>query len=249
MTDTMSEQRNARGEWRPQTRIPIPPIIAWPPRPVAVVKWLFGVPGYLLPLNVFWFGLTLVTWFFLTPELATMSSFEPGWLALLLARNAGLVLFVFGGLHLYLYVLKGQGEWLKFTTQPLATNSSRFMFRSQVWDNMSRSLVFAVPVITGFEALTYWGFANGYLGLFEISSPELFWGWFVFLALIGPAIHAGHFYFGHRLLHTRFLYKTVHALDHRNVEVGPWSGLAMHPSNMSSTSRPSSYSGFWPCIQ
>jgi sterol desaturase/sphingolipid hydroxylase (fatty acid hydroxylase superfamily) len=37
------------------------------------------------------------------------------------------------------------------------------------------------------------------------------------------------FYFGHRLLHAKFLYKRFHALHHRNVEVGPWSGLAMHP--------------------
>ena len=26
-----------------------------------------------------------------------------------------------------------------------------------------------------------------------------------------------------------FLYNRFHALHHRNVEVGPWSGLAMHP--------------------
>ena len=37
------------------------------------------------------------------------------------------------------------------------------------------------------------------------------------------------FYFGHRLLHAKFLYKRFHDLHHRNVEVGPWSGLATHP--------------------
>ena len=49
------------------------------------------------------------------------------------------------------------------------------------------------------------------------------------LLILAPVVHAVHFYLGHRLLHARFLYKPVHALHHRNVEVGPWSGLAMHP--------------------
>ena len=46
---------------------------------------------------------------------------------------------------------------------------------------------------------------------------------------MAPVVHAVHFYFAHRLLHVRFLYRTVHALHHHNVDVGPWSGLAMHP--------------------
>ena len=31
------------------------------------------------------------------------------------------------------------------------------------------------------------------------------------------------------MLHIPFLYKHVHALHHRNINVGPWSGLSMHP--------------------
>ena len=61
------------------------------------------------------------------------------------------------------------------------------------------------------------------------ADPFLFWGWFIFLLLMGPVIHSIHFYLGHRLLHKRWLYLRVHALHHHNVEVGPWSGLAMHP--------------------
>ena len=40
---------------------------------------------------------------------------------------------------------------------------------------------------------------------------------------------AFHFYWIHRLLHVPILYKKVHFLHHRNVNVGPWSGLSMHP--------------------
>ena len=49
------------------------------------------------------------------------------------------------------------------------------------------------------------------------------------MIVLAPVIHSVHFYLGHRLLHVRWFYKHFHALHHRNVEVGPWSGLAMHP--------------------
>jgi len=38
-----------------------------------------------------------------------------------------------------------------------------------------------------------------------------------------------HFYFAHRFLHMRFLYKYVHSLHHRNTDIEPFSGLCMHP--------------------
>ena len=38
-----------------------------------------------------------------------------------------------------------------------------------------------------------------------------------------------HFYWVHRLIHWKPLYKAAHYLHHKNVNIGPWSGLAMHP--------------------
>ena len=38
-----------------------------------------------------------------------------------------------------------------------------------------------------------------------------------------------HFYFAHRLIHVRFIYKHVHSLHHRNVQIEPFAGLCMHP--------------------
>jgi hypothetical protein len=69
-------ERDARGDWRPDKPIAVPPFIAWPPPLLATVKSVFGVPGYLWPTNCLWLGLSLVTWFFLTPDLAAMRSFE-----------------------------------------------------------------------------------------------------------------------------------------------------------------------------
>lgn len=229
--ETSQGRRDAAGEWRPAKPIALPPTIAWPPRPRATLRWLFGFPGYLWPMNALWLAIALATWAWLTPPLDTMRTLEPGWIAGLLARNAALVLLVFGGLHLYLHRFKRQGDALKFSLRPLATNSRRFLFADQVRDNMVRSLAGGVPVITAYEAVTWWGFANGYFGFPDAGvSPPAQATWIAGLLFAAPIVHAVHFYLTHRLLHWRPLYRSVHHVHHLNVEVGPWSGLAMHPA-------------------
>ena len=44
-----------------------------------------------------------------------------------------------------------------------------------------------------------------------------------------PMWRTFHFYFAHRLLHYRPLYKYVHSLHHRNTDIEPFAGLCMHP--------------------
>ena len=228
MPDTDPLDKSGEKEWSPEPAT-LAPINSWPPRPLQLFKWLFGFPGFLWPENLLVFGITLTTWTFLTPDLYTMQSFEVWWVALLFTRNIALILVLYGGAHLYFYVYKRQGNLFKFTKQPLVTNSDRFLFKSQVLDNMFHTLAIGVPVFTGYEAITYWAFANGYLGFIDLgANPVLFWCWFVLLLLLAPMIHSIVFYFVHRLLHTKSLYKSVHSLHHRNVVVGPWSGLDMH---------------------
>ena len=45
-----------------------------------------------------------------------------------------------------------------------------------------------------------------------------------------PVYRDVHFYFCHRVLHTRFLYKYFHTIHHRNTDTEPFSGLCMHPT-------------------
>ncbi len=229
MNSPSTNERNQQGEWRPAHPIVSAPITAWPPQPAKTLKWLFGWPGFLWPENIFWLAVSVCTWAFLTPELSTMKSFELWWVALLYVRNFIFITVLFGGMHYFLYMRKSQGDRLRFTTRPFPTNSKRFKFNNQVRDNMFHTLVFAVPVVTAYESITYWLFANNHIGFIDLTNPVAFWTWFVLLALLAPVVHAVHFYFGHRLLHVKFLYRRYHALHHANIQVGPWSGLSMHP--------------------
>jgi sterol desaturase/sphingolipid hydroxylase (fatty acid hydroxylase superfamily) len=44
-----------------------------------------------------------------------------------------------------------------------------------------------------------------------------------------PVWRDAHFYFAHRLLHYKPLYRQVHSLHHRNQDIEPFAGLCMHP--------------------
>ena len=71
-----------------------------------------------------------------------------------------------------------------------------------------------------------WALANGYV-------PALLWpqhaGWLVLLIFLVPIWETLYFYLIHRMIHWPPLYRHVHYLHHRNINVGPWSGMSMHP--------------------
>lgn len=216
--------------WVPTGPIALPPFYAWPPRPWPVIKWLFGLPGFLWPMNSATLAITTITWCFLTPNLEDMRTLEAWWVLAILLRNLALVAVFVGGLHVYLLVLNAQGDALKFSTKPLSRNNRRFLFRDQLRDNIVRTLFTGVPILTAFEVSTYWLFANKIIpGASAVMGSAEFWIFFAGALLAAPAIHALHFYLTHRLLHWPPLYRSVHRIHHNNVEVGPWSGLAMHP--------------------
>ena len=143
-----------------------------------------------------------------------------------LATGLVLMCLVAGGLHWFFYMRHGQGKRLKYDARPLMTKGRQFHFGGQVRDNMFWSLTSGVGFWTGYEVLMFWAMANGW-------APHLSWAgspvWFVLLFPLTPVWISFHFYWIHRALHWGPLYRLAHGLHHRNVNVGPWSGLSMHP--------------------
>jgi sterol desaturase/sphingolipid hydroxylase (fatty acid hydroxylase superfamily) len=219
-------RRDRRGDYRPAKLLAPPPVFVWPPQPTGFLKWLFGFPGYLWPWNLLYVAIATVTWLLLTPDLAAMKSFQVGWVALILGRNVALIFLVAGGWHLRLYMQKAQGTDYKYTDRWLATDNSVFLFRNQVLDNIFWTIASAVPVWTAYEVVSLWAQANGYIPTVSFQAHPIYC---ILLLLFIPAFREVHFYLIHRLIHWPPLYRTVHHLHHNNVNIGPWSGMAMHP--------------------
>lgn len=223
-----AQPRRPRERVRDYTPPPIvtPPLFRWPWSAPAFAKWLVGLPGFLLPFNALYFAIALVSWLWLTPDMATVGTFAPGWIAFLLVRNAALLTLVVGAWHMRLYGRKAQGTDYKYNGRWLATNNDAFLFRDQLRDNLFWTFASGVPIWTAYEAATLWVQANGYIPWLNWAAHPVY-GTLLLLAI--PVFREAHFYCIHRLIHWPPLYRTVHKLHHANVNPGPWSGMSMHP--------------------
>lgn len=226
MTDQPNPEPMSR-EWNYHPDLPLanPSIFQWPPSAGFLSRWLLR-SWLTLSERVLMVLLAVACWLWLYPSLETAQTLAFGWIAQVWLVNMALTVAVAGGLHWYFYMRKGQGSALKFDRRPPAKGVALWNFSNQVHDNMFWSLTSGAGQITVFQALIMWAMANSWAPVIEpLESPVLF----VIGLMLLPIWSAFHFYWAHRLLHVPFLYKHVHSLHHRNVNIGPWSGLSMHP--------------------
>ncbi|MEL7428916.1 MAG: sterol desaturase family protein [Pseudomonadota bacterium] len=228
MTDTKSPEQDAfNRQWHyvPQTPITTSPLFAWPPKPKNIAKW-FASSWFVIGENLILVGLAVMCWAFFQPSLETTKELAPGWIAMLFVRNFLLMCIVAGGLHWYFHSEKRQGMAKKFDKRDLGAKGRTYTFGNQLYDNMFWTLASGVTLWTAWEVLMFWAMANGY-------APTLPWAthpvWFVAILFLTPLWISFHFYWIHRFLHWKPMYDLAHAVHHRNTNVGPWSGLSMHP--------------------
>lgn len=224
MAEAATDPEADRWNHRPERGVPLNPLFEWPPRPAKIWAWYRGAWLQMTALTVP-FLLALVLYFTFLPTLATMQSFSWRWILTIWAMNAGAQTLVAGSLHWWLYMRKGQGMRTKFENRDLARENGTFTFNNQVLDNIWWTLGSAITVATAYQSAIYWAMANGYV-------PTITWGtnpvWFVAWMALIPMWSGFHFYWTHRLEHSPRLYKWVHAVHHRNVNIGPWSGISNH---------------------
>jgi sterol desaturase/sphingolipid hydroxylase (fatty acid hydroxylase superfamily) len=90
-------------------------------------------------------------------SLATMETFSFYWAGLILLRNIGLAIAVYGAWHMWLYVWRKQGTSFKYNRQRPKKDSSAFTFKNQTYDNMFHTLVSGVPIWTAYEVCFFYG--------------------------------------------------------------------------------------------
>lgn len=229
--DTSADVERPAGsskEWNfhPDLPISMSPVFDVPPKPKAAAVWLFGTWLKLTP-PVSHLFFALIATFFLLPSITEMQNIQWGWILRITSINLLSVLLLAGSLHFYLHVLSAQKLRLKFDIRPME-KSARFTFGNQVWDNVFWTLASGVPIWSGWMVLYFYVAANNWIpSLQTFSSSPI---WFVLLFFIIRFWQSLHFYCIHRLIHYPWIYKNIHYLHHRNINVGPWSGLSMHPA-------------------
>ncbi len=226
MKDAQSSIANSKlWNYVPELPVKLNPLFEWPPNPAGALRWFAEIwkPAGLYCITL---TITLIVYFYFMPAAETMRTFAFGWIAQIWVRNLFLMTLVAGSLHYYFYILRKQKDELKFERKGQEKNSRLFDFNNQVLDNMFWTLASGVTIWTAYEVLYYWASANGFVPAVTISDNPV---WFVLIFLLVPMWSSLHFYFIHRLLHWPPLYRVAHSLHHRNVNIGPWSGISMHP--------------------
>lgn len=199
------------------------PLWQWPLNLRAAFDWWWR-GWFPMTVSLMIVGLSIALWFFASPNLRTAATPDI-WILGIWLRNLAIVALLAQGLHLVLYRWKWQGSARKYDPRPYPRKGRMFSFGDQYLDNVFWALASGVTIWTMFEALILWAMANGLAPIWSWSDGPI---WFIAIFLLIPPWESLYFYGIHRLLHSRLLYR-FHALHHRNTDVGPWSGLSMHP--------------------
>ncbi len=215
----------SRWNYHPGEVVETNPLFAWPPRPREVLRWYSAYWLVISTNTLSLISAALAVWFW-APTISEAQSLSWGWVAIIwlgfLLPHTALA----GGLHLWLYRAKRQGTERKYDKRGQISDNGTFTFRSQVLDNMFWSLASGISFATFYVCLWFWAAGNGWTPVTTFAETPV---WSVAFFAVLPAWGSFHFYWVHRALHVPALYRIAHALHHRNVNVGPWSGISMHP--------------------
>ena len=213
-----------RWNYHPEGPVKLNPLFAWPLRLSHITDWYRGAWIEITAVTIT-FLLAIIAYVLFLPPLATMATFDTGWIVTVWLLNLIPQTMIAGTLHWWLYMRKGQGTHKKFDKRDLARNNGTFTFNNQVLDNIWWTLGSAITVATVYQCGLYWAMANGWIPAITFRQAPV---WFILWLFIIPMWSSFHFYWTHRLAHHPKLYKHVHAVHHRNVNIGPWSGISNH---------------------
>jgi sterol desaturase/sphingolipid hydroxylase (fatty acid hydroxylase superfamily) len=93
----------------------------------------------------------------------------------------------------------------------------------EIWYSVSTILIFGVVVV----AVTWAGF-QGYTRYYA-HIADRGWPYFIFSIVLMIVLHDTYFYWTHRLMHWKPVFKRVHRTHHLSVNPTPFAAYAFHP--------------------
>ena len=187
-------------------------------------SWLGGVVRlkhiFFSP-NLIWLSIAAAVYVLAPYDLqAAKGGFAWGWVSRRIAVNFGVFLAYYGFWSGSLYVARrGQRKFAADKSPSLPTMAHN------VWYACLGTLQWC-----GWEVVFMRLWASGRLPFIAdadaFATPANALRMLLWTALV-PLWRGLHFYLAHRLIHVRVLYKYVHSLHHRNVDIEPFSGLTM----------------------
>jgi len=192
--------------------------------PTSFFEWLTGVVTlkhvFFSP-NFIWLSVSIFVYNFFPYDLKNSTEFGT-WVWDRLIVNLLVVYSYFGFFHITLYNL----------------NWSQRKFKENLWPNgfnLAHNVLFTsigVCIYTLFECGVLHCYATGKISymrdrdIFASTTNAItFFLWTAFI----PVWRGFHFYSCHRFIHFRPLYRYIHSLHHRNIDIEPFAGLCMHP--------------------
>jgi sterol desaturase/sphingolipid hydroxylase (fatty acid hydroxylase superfamily) len=187
--------------------------------------WLLNVlktRHFFFSPNFVWFSIALFVYVAFPYDFQAAQSFRTGWIWKRLAINFAVVYAYVGFWDVTLYGL----QWGKRKFNPVRWPKASEFFHNLWYMNLG------ILQWTFWEAFFIYAYANGRLPYIKDSDVFTSVGnitWTALLILLVPIWRGFHFYFAHRFIHIRPMYRFVHSLHHRNTDIEPFAGLCMHP--------------------
>jgi sterol desaturase/sphingolipid hydroxylase (fatty acid hydroxylase superfamily) len=129
--------------------------------------------------------------------------------------------FLFAGaIFLFFYVWKKRKYWhLKI--------QQRFPDKKHIYREIRYSF-YSVVIFGIVIAQVMWASRNHWTLIYH-PIDKYGWPYYFFSIVLMIFVHDAYFYWTHRLLHWKPLYKTVHVVHHRSLNPTPFSAYAFHP--------------------
>lgn len=140
---------------------------------------------------------------------------------LMVAAESGIRYLLFAGIGWLLAYVIFRRRWRHRKIDP------RYPSSSEIWREVRWSML-TVLVYGVVGALTFWVAKRGWTQMY-FKVHERSWAWFGASVGLTILLHDAYFYWTHRAMHDRRLFKLFHRVHHQSTNPSPWAAYAFSP--------------------